>query len=52
MIRRTAMVNLYLPQQANPCSKSARKALEITEGDSNENIVQKNPQDVFYKKVF
>ena len=43
MIRRTAMVNLYLPQQANPCSKSARKALEITEGDSNENIVKKNP---------
>ena len=50
MIRRTAMVILYLPQQINTCSKSATKASEITEDNSNENIFKKQPPDVFYKK--
>ena len=50
MIRRTAMVILYLPQQINTCSKSATKASEITEDNSNENIFKKQPPDAFYKK--
>ena len=49
MIRRTAMVILYLPQQTNTCSKSATKT-EITENNSNENLFKKQPPDVFYKK--
>ena len=50
MIRRTAMVILYLSQQTNACSKSATKTLEITEDNSNENLFKKQPPDVFYKK--
>ena len=52
MIRRAAMVILYLPQQTNTCSKSATKTLEITEDNSNENLFKKQRPDVFYKKVF
>ena len=40
MIRRTAMVILYLPQQTNTCSKSATKALDITESESFSIILQ------------
>ena len=52
MIRRTAMVILYLPQQTNACSKSAARTLEITENNSNENLFKKKkqPPDVLYKK--
>ena len=50
MIQRTAMVILYLSQQANTCSNSATKTLEITEDNSNENVFKKQPPDVFYKK--
>ena len=52
MIRKTPMVNLYLPQRKNTCSKSAAKILEITEDKSNADISKKQPPDVFYKKVF
>ena len=38
MIRRTAMVILYLPQQTNTCFKSATKTLE---DNSTENIFKK-----------
>ena len=44
------MVIMYLPQQANTCSKSATKTLEITENDSNENLFKKQPQDVLMFK--
>ena len=50
MIRRTAMVILYLPQQTNTCSKSATKTLEITEDNSNEELSKKQPPVVLYKK--
>ena len=50
MIRRTAMVILYLPQQTNTCSKSATKTLEITEDNSNENLFEKQRPDMFYIK--
>ena len=50
MIRRTAMVILYLPSQTNTCSKSPTKTLEITEDNLNENLLKKQPPDVFYKK--
>ena len=36
MIRRTAMVILYLPQKTNTCS--AKETLVITEDNSNENV--------------
>ena len=48
MIRRTAMVILYLPQKTNTCS--ATNILEITEDDSNKDLFKKQPPDVFYKK--
>ena len=51
MIRRTAMVIPYLPQQTNTCLKSATETLEITQDNSNENIFKKQPPDVFYKKI-
>ena len=35
------MVTLYLPQQTNTCSKSAKKTLKIIEDNSNENIFKK-----------
>ena len=41
MIRIKAMVILCLPQQTNTCSKSEPKTLEITEDNSNENLIQK-----------
>ena len=50
MIQITAIVILYLLQQANTCSKSAMKTIEITEDNSNENIFKKQPPSVFYKK--
>ena len=50
MIRKTAMVILYLPRQKNTCSMSATKTLEITEDNSNENIFKKTT-DKFYKEI-
>ena len=41
MIRRTAMVILYLLQQTNTCS--ATRTLEVTEDNSNENLFKKQP---------
>ena len=34
------------------CSKSAMETVEITEDNLNENILKKQPQEVFYKKLF
>ena len=52
MIRRTAMVILYVPQQTNTCPKLATKTLEITSNldNSNENLFKKQQLDAFYKK--
>ena len=50
MIRKTAMVILYLPQQKNTCSMSATKTLETTIDNSNENIFKKTT-DKFYKEI-
>ena len=50
MMRKTTMVILYLPQQTNTYSKTAKKTLEITEDNSNENLFEKQPPDAFYKK--
>ena len=52
MIRKTAMVILYLPQQPNTCSKSATKTLEITEDNSNENLFKKQLWMCSIKNVF
>ena len=58
MIRTTAMVILYLSQKTKTCS--AAKTLVITEDNSEiditdikiitENVLEKQPPDVFYKK--
>ena len=50
MIRKTAMLILYLPQQPNTCSKSATKTLETTEDNSNENLFKKHPWMYSIKK--
>ena len=46
------MAILYLSQQTNTCSKSATEGLKVSEDNLNENISQKQPPLVFYKKVF
>ena len=51
MIRRTAIVILFLSHQLNTCSKSATKALEITKDNSNENILKKQSTGGFFKKI-
>ena len=50
MIRKTAMVILYLSRQRNTCSMSATKTLETTKDNSNENIFKKTT-DKFYKEI-
>ena len=45
------MVILYLSQQKDTYSKSAMETLEITGDNPNENILKKEPSEVFYKKI-
>ena len=44
------MVILNLSQQTNTCWKSATETLEITEDNPNENIFEKQPSELLYKK--
>ena len=50
MIRRTAVVVLYLPPANQYMFKSATKTLKIIENISNQNIFNEELPYVFYKK--
>ena len=52
MIQKTAMVILYLPANQYMLKVSNENLFDLTEDNSNENLLKKQPPGVFYKKGF